>query len=155
MTMIARSIQAKLLVFTIFFVGIATGVLIANFYTTRVTGSRDAANSADREQRTQRAQRDINKFYDYLGLDESQRNEMRRIGEETRQEFQDLRMETQPRYQEIQERSRTKIRAILNDEQRDKYDEFRRNMDARRREREASGNQNRNDRGPGGEQRPN
>ena len=36
--MIARSVKAKLLVFAIFFIGIATGMLIANFYTTRVTG---------------------------------------------------------------------------------------------------------------------
>ena len=35
--MIARSMKAKLLVFAIFFVGIATGILIANFYTMRVT----------------------------------------------------------------------------------------------------------------------
>ena len=52
--MIARSIKAKLLVFAIFFVGIATGILLANFYTTRVSGSPDAANNSP-----QRAQRDI------------------------------------------------------------------------------------------------
>jgi hypothetical protein len=137
--MIARSIKAKLLVFTIFFVGIATGVLIANFYSTRVTGPPEAANSS---QRAQRAQGDINKFYDYLGLDAAQRDEMRRIGEETQQEFRELRKETQPRYEEIQERSRDKIRAVLNDEQRAKYDEFRRNMDERRRNRNRDANKN-------------
>jgi len=132
--MIARSIKAKLLVFAIFFIGIGTGVLLANFYTTRVTGAPDANNSP------QRAQRDINKFYDYLGLDAAQREQMHKIGEETRHEFQELRKETQPRYEEIQERSRTKIRAVLNDEQRAKYDEFRRNMDERRRKRDSNKN---------------
>ena len=68
--MVARSIKAKLLVFAIFFTGIASGILIANFYTTRVTGSPDASNPAGR---AQRAQQDINKFYDYLGLDPKQR----------------------------------------------------------------------------------
>ena len=127
--MIARSVKAKILVFAIFFIGIATGILIANFYTTRVTGSPDASNPPDR---TQRAQRDINKFYDYLGLNPTQREEVHKIGEETRREFRELRKETQPRFQAIQEKSREKIRALLNDEQRKKYDEFRRKMDARR-----------------------
>jgi len=148
--MIARSIKAKLLVFMIFFAGIATGVLIANFYTTRVTGS-DAANNSDR---AQRAQRDINRFYDYLQLDQPQREEMRRIGEETRHQFEGLRKETQPRYEAIQEESRAKIRAVLNDEQRQKYDEFRSRMDERRRNRNRD---NKGAAGPGPErnQKPN
>src|SRR5438552_3040979 len=112
--MIVRYFKAKILVFAVFFVGIATGVLIANFYTTRVSGAPDAANSQDR---AQRAQRDVNKFYDYLGLNQTQREEMHKIGEETRQQFRELRKETQPRFEAIQEESRAKIRALLNDEQ--------------------------------------
>ena len=140
--MIARSNKAKLLVISIFFVGIATGVLVTNFYTNRLTSASDAANSSERDQRTQRAQRDINRFYDYLGLDQAQREEMRRIGEETRHEFQELRKETQPRYEAIQEGSRAKIRAVLNEEQRAKYDEFRRNVDERRLNRNRDANKN-------------
>ena len=150
--MIARPVKAKLLVFAVFFMGIAAGILIANFYTARVTGSPDASNPPAREQR---AQRDVNKFYDYLGLDQKQREEMHKIGEETRREFQDLRHETQPRFEAIQEQSREKIRAILNDEQRAKYDDFRRRMDERRRNRNRDANKN--DRDPGADrgQRPN
>ena len=147
--MIANTMKAKVLVFAIFFMGIASGLLIANFYTTRVTGSPDAAAN-----RPERAQGDINKFYDYLGLDQAQREEMHRIGEETRHEFQELRKETQPRFEAIQEQSRAKIRAVLNDEQRAKYDEFRRKMDERRRNRNRDGKNDRDsntDRG----QRPN
>jgi hypothetical protein len=146
--MIPGSFKAKLLVFGIFFLGIGSGVLIANFYTTRVTGSPDASN------RPEHAQRDINRFYDYLGLDQPQREQMHKIGEETRQEFQDLRTETQPRFEAIQERSREKIRAILNDEQRAKYDDFRRRMDERRRNRSRDGNKNDHDKHPDGGQRP-
>jgi len=127
--MIVRYFKAKILVFALFFIGIATGVLIANFYTTHVAGARDTTNSQDR---AQRAQRDINKFYDYLGLNPTQREEIHKIGEETRREFREFRKETQPRFQAIQEKSREKIRVLLNDEQRKKYDEFRRKMDARR-----------------------
>jgi len=150
--MIARTIKAKLLVFAVFFIGILSGILIANFYTTRVTSSPDPASPPDR---TQRAQRDINKFYDYLGLDQNQREQMHKIGEETRRQFQELRQETHPRFEAIQEQSRARIRAVLNDEQRAKYDEFRRKMDERRRNRNRD--INKNDRDPNIEhgQRPN
>ena len=137
--MIARTFKAKALVFAIFFIGIGTGVLLANFYTTRMVGA-SAPVPADKAQQAQGAQRDINRFYDYLGLDEKQREQMHKIGEETRQEFQTLRKETQPRFQAIQEESRGKIRSVLTDVQRTKYDEFRRNMDERRRNRARDGN---------------
>jgi hypothetical protein len=140
--MIARTLKAKFLVFTIFFVGIATGVLVANFYSSHLSGATDTANSNEPAQRAQTAQRDINRFYDYLELDQKQRDEMRRIGEETRHEFQELRKETQPRYQAIQEESRTKIRAVLTEPQRVKYDDFRRRMDERRRNRNQDTNKN-------------
>jgi hypothetical protein len=136
--MIARSLKAKALVFAIFFIGIATGVLITNFYTTRVTGSPDASSP----DRAQGAQRDINKFYDYLGLDQPQRDQMHKIGEETRREFQELRKETRPRFEAIQEESRAKIRAVLNDDQRAKYDDFRRRMDERHRNHGRDGTKN-------------
>ena len=130
--MIVRYFKAKILVFSVFFIGIITGVLIANFYTTRVAGAPDTTNSPER---AQRAQRDVNKFYDYLGLNPGQREQMHKIGEETRCEFHELRAETHPRFQEIQEKSRGKMRALLNEDQRQKYDEFRRKMDERRRNR--------------------
>ena len=148
--MIARSIKAKALVFVIFFVGIGAGVLLANFYTTRVASAPD---------RTQRAQGDINKFYDYLGLNQDQRDQMHKIGEETRHEFQELRMETQPRFESIQEASRAKIRAVLNDGQRAKYDEFRKKMDERRRNRtrdskNSKDSKDKNDRDPNPDRGP-
>ena len=145
--MIARSFKAKALMFVIFFLGIASGVLIANFYTTRVISSPGPDGA--------RAQRDINKFYDYLGLDQAQREQMHKIGEETRHQFQDLRKETQPRFQAITDESRAKIRAVLSDEQRAKYDEFRRKMDARRADRNRDSNRNNRDAGPERGQRPN
>jgi hypothetical protein len=135
--MIAGYFKAKILVFGVFFIGIASGVLIANFYTTHVAGAPDTTNSQDR---AQRAQRDINKFYDYLGLNPTQREEVHKIGEETRREFRELRQETHPRFQAIQEKSRAQIRTLLNDEQRKKYDELRRKIDARRKNHERDSN---------------
>src|SRR5262245_14614785 len=104
--MIAASLKAKALIFAIFVVGADTGFVASNFYTTRLTAGPNA-------NAPQRAQRDINKFYDYLGLNQDQREQMHKIGEETRQEFRALRAETQPRFEAIQEESRAKIRAVL------------------------------------------
>ena len=131
--MIVHYLKAKILVFGVFFIGIATGVLIANFYTTRVASAPDTANAQEREQR---AQRDINKFYDYVGLSQPQREEVHKIGEDTRRQLREFREETQPRLQEIQEKGRAKIRMLLNDEQRKKFDDFHRKRDQRIKDRD-------------------
>ncbi len=138
--MIIHYLKAKILVFGLFFIGIATGVLIANFYTTHVASAPDTPNS---QERVQRAQRDINKFYDYVGLDEAQREEVHKIAEDARRQIRELRAEIQPRLQAIQNKSRTTIRALLNDDQRKKYDEFIRRKDARLRERDQALKKNR------------
>ena len=130
--MIVNYLKAKILVFGVFFVGIATGLLIANFYTTRVASAPDTVNS---QQRAQRAETNINKFYDYLGLNQNQREEVHKIAEDTRRQLHGFREETQPRLQEIQDSGRAKIRMLLNDEQRKKYDDFIQKKDQRIKER--------------------
>jgi hypothetical protein len=129
--MIAHYLRAKILVFGVFFIGIATGILIANFYTTRVAS---APNTANAHQREQRAQQDINKFYDYLGLTQTQREEVHKIAEDTRRQLREFREETHPRLAEIQNAGRAKIRMLLNDEQRKKYDDFHRKKDEKLKE---------------------
>jgi MFS superfamily sulfate permease-like transporter len=124
--MIVHYLKAKVLVFGVFFIGIATGVLIANFYTTRVASAPDTSNAREREQR---AQKDINKFYDYLGLNQLQREEVHKIAEDTRRQLREFREETHPRLLAIQNAGRAKIRMLLNNEQRKKYDEFHRKKD--------------------------
>ena len=68
--MIARALTGKILVFAVFFVGIITGMLIINFYETRVAGS--PPDTSDRRGRSSELQRDVNRVHDYLGLDEAQ-----------------------------------------------------------------------------------
>jgi hypothetical protein len=126
--MIVHYLRAKILVFGVFFIGIATGILIANFYTTRVASAPDTVNA---QQREQRAQKDINKFYDYVGLNPSQRDEVHKIAEDTRRQLREFREETHPRLLAIQDAGRVKIRMLLNDEQRKKYDDFIRKKDQR------------------------
>ena len=130
--MIVHYLKAKILVFGVFFIGITTGLLIANFYTTRVASAPDTVNA---QERAQRAQKDINKFYDYVGLNMSQREEVHKIAEDTRRQLREFREETQPRLHAIQDNGRAKIRMLLNDEQRKKYDEFLRKRDQRIRDR--------------------
>jgi hypothetical protein len=124
--MIVHYLKAKILVFGVFFIGIATGLLIANFYTTGVASAPDPVNA---KERAQRAQKDINKFYDYVGLSQNQREEVHKIAEDTRRQLNELRSETHPKLQAIQETGRAKIRMLLNDEQRKRYDEFHRMRD--------------------------
>jgi MFS superfamily sulfate permease-like transporter len=126
--MIVHYLKAKVLVFGVFFIGITTGILIANFYTTRVASAPDTSNAQEREQK---AQKDINKFYDYVGLNQTQREEVHKIAEDTRRQLREFRQETHPRLSAIQDAGRAKIRMLLNDEQRKKYDEFLRKKDQR------------------------
>ena len=129
--MIAHYLRAKILVFGVFFIGITTGILIANFYTTRVASAPDTVNA---QQREQRAQKDIDKFYDYVAVTPAQREEMHKIAEDTRRQLREFREETHPRLLAIQDAGRAKIRMLLNDEQRKKYDDFKRKKDQKKRE---------------------
>src|SRR5262245_38047657 len=115
--MIARSMQGKLLVFAVFFIGIATGILSANFYRSRVVTDMDARPNTTRQQDhlspQDRAKRDQDRFANYLGLDQTQRDRISKILQETRGQFRDLREKVDPQFKAIEEESRTKIRAVL------------------------------------------
>jgi len=106
--MIRRSIKGKILVFAVFFIGIASGLLITNFYETRVSGTTLAVPRI--RDRNSGAQRDISKVHDYLGLTGEQREQVNRILEETRNDVRKFRQETQPRFRAIQQQSQARIR---------------------------------------------
>ena len=144
--MIARSAKGKLLVFAVFFIGIATGIMITDFYQTRVAGN--AAAAADAAQPAANGQRDVKKVHDYLGLDEQQRKGVDAILEDGRNQIRALRMETQPKFQAIEDNTQAKIRAILNPDQLKKYEEFRQQIQERR-------NRERSRRGGPAQQNPN
>jgi hypothetical protein len=129
--MIARALKGKILVFAVFFVGIATGILITNFYETRVAGQTDIRGDRDG------GSRDVSKVHDYLGLDEAQRERVNAILEEGRREVRQLRMESRPRIEAIEERTQSRIREVLSPEQLQRYEEFRRSVRERRRNRRA------------------
>ena len=123
--MIARTILGKLLVFSVFFVGIATGVLLDTAYRTRTSsaasGPRDAGEKLSPQDR---AKRDQDRMAEYLGLESQQREQIQKVLAETREQFRQLRATTDPQFKAIEDQSREKIRVILNPEQQKKMDEF-------------------------------
>jgi Spy/CpxP family protein refolding chaperone len=137
--MIARALKGKLLVFGVFFIGIVTGMLIINFYETRVAGSPPDLN--DHRGRTNDSQRDVNRVHDYLGLDQQQRDRVNEILEEGRTEVRQLRAETRPKVAAIEENTQARIREVLNPDQLTRYEEFRKSLRERgRKNRRPSGN---------------
>src|SRR5688572_6336270 len=98
--MISRTIKGKLLVFVVFFIGIASGVLIANFYESR---SAQMRRESERDERAQRAQRNVRRFHDYLGLSEQQRGDVGKIMEGMRTDMRKLSQENQPKFRAIED----------------------------------------------------
>jgi len=115
--MISPSIKGKLLVFSVFFLGIASGMLLTKSW----------ENRAGELKADDRAKADVNKFYDYLALDESQRIQMKKITEDIRPEINKIFKQIRPQMDQIEalrKESRNQMRSILTDEQKIKYDEF-------------------------------
>ena len=126
--MIERTIKGKLLVFSVFFLGIVSGVLMTYAWETRVSS---AVSSVDVKS-ADRAKADVNKFYDYLGLSPEQRIQVKQITEDSRPEFNKIFQQTRPQMDAIQKQTRSIIRAVLTEEQKIKYDEFNAKNEARR-----------------------
>lgn len=117
------SSKGKLLVFGVFLLGIGTGSIATYEYETRVRAPREAINN-NRGQRERRAQQDVSRFHEYLGLTDEQQEQVTKILEEDRAQFREFQAKTRPEMQKLQEGTRNKVRAILSDEQKQKYDEY-------------------------------
>jgi hypothetical protein len=126
--MIERSIKGKLLVFSVFFLGIVSGVLMTSAWERRL----DSAVTPGDVKSADRAKADVNKVYDYLGLSPEQRIQVKQITEDSRPEINKVFQQTRPQIDAIQKQTRSKIRSVLTDEQKIKYDEFNAANEARR-----------------------
>jgi len=116
--------KAKLLVFGVFFVGAVTGALVTNVYDTRWSVDADAAPE-------KQSQREMDRVYEFLGLTTEQREQWKNITRASQTEFNKLLAENrkltepnQPRFEALREETQSKIRAILTEDQRKKYNEF-------------------------------
>jgi hypothetical protein len=134
--MIARALKGKILVFAVFFIGIATGILIMNFYETRVAGQTGVPDSRNR------GPRQVERVHDYLGLDQAQREQVNIILEEGRKEVRQLRMESRPRMEAIEAQTHARIRAVLTPDQLTRYEEYRRSVRERGRRNRRPGTTN-------------
>ena len=120
--MISSATRAKLLVLAVFAVGLVVGAVVDNVDETRWR--------ADRESR--RSPREVNQvYYDQLELTPEQRQQFQSIVEASRPDFDKLFAENRKllepnnkKIAELQEQTRTKIRAILTEEQAKKYNEI-------------------------------
>jgi hypothetical protein len=115
-----RTVQAKLLIVGVFVVGLLTGAVLLDVYETRVF-SRDATRE-DRAGLIRDNERPS--YVEYLELTPEQNAEIRRILDNARDEVRQLRRETRPLFDAISEDSRDRIRALLSESQRERYNEW-------------------------------
>jgi Spy/CpxP family protein refolding chaperone len=113
--------KAKLLVFAVFLVGAVTGAVVEKVYETRSLAEATPEKTAERA--TQAVQ-------DYLDLNDEQRQQWATIFKESRPETRRLIEENRKltaannlKMEELRDQTRSKIRMILTDEQKKKYDE--------------------------------
>ena len=118
-----RTLQARLLVLAVFVAGVLGGAVVTNVYEKRVQGDERRVEPNDRN-RDRGRDHNHQRFEDYLGLTPEQRDQLSRILEDSRDGYRELRARTRPEYQTIRDASRERIRGILTDEQRERYQEW-------------------------------
>ena len=70
-----------------------------------------------------------------LSLSPEQRTQLEAILGETGKQYEQIRERTQPEYEQVRQAGRERIRAILTEQQRPKFEELLRQIDAERRQR--------------------
>jgi Spy/CpxP family protein refolding chaperone len=120
---ISSATRGKLLVFVVFLVGVLVGGLIVNVYETRWRPEGDSVRRSPQQVNQQ--------LFDLLELSAEQRQQFQSILDSSRPDFEKLFAENRKLLEpnrlkaaELQEQTRTKIRAILTEEQVKKYNEF-------------------------------
>jgi uncharacterized protein YlxP (DUF503 family) len=123
--MIDRSIKGTILVFSVFFLGIVSGVLLTDLWDTMVDSAVISSNHRS-------AEHELGKFYEFVGLNVEQRSQVSQIMQDSRPAFIKVFEQTRPLLEAMQKETRAQIRAILTEHQRKKYDEFNQTINARR-----------------------
>jgi len=109
----------------IFVLGGVTGAALDSVYRLKASSGRIERGGPGRT---------LEKMRSDLGLTDQQAEQIRSILDQTRSEYRTLRNEVRPRYDALREGARTKIRALLNPEQQQKFDAKVAEHDARRNE---------------------
>lgn len=109
----------------VFVLGGITGVGIGGIYRSNTNASLRDSHRREREAMFEKMQRD-------LSLTEEQKNEMRKVLDETGTEFRALRNELRPRYVELRLKARGRMRALLAPDQQQKFDRLMAEIDAQK-----------------------
>lgn len=119
----------------VFVLGTVTGAALGGLYHSRA-GGRARGGGGDGE--GARGPRHFDKMRKELGLSDEQATRVRAILDETGNEYRALRTELRPRFEEPRLRARARIRELLDEGQRRKFDAHAAERDAKRdvRERE-------------------
>jgi len=112
----------------VFALGTVTGAALGGLYHSRAGGRGRGGDGRDARQ--------FDKMRNELGLSDEQATRVRAILDETRNEYRALRTELRPRFEEPRLRARAKIREVLSEEQRQKFDAQTAERDAKRGEHE-------------------
>jgi Spy/CpxP family protein refolding chaperone len=119
------SIKTWAVLFAVFALGCITGVGIGGVY-------REKTSASFRESRAREHERLFEKIRTDLSLTDDQAKAMRQVLDETAGEFRTLRNELRPRYEELRQKTRGRMRTILNPEQQQKFDSLMAEIDAQR-----------------------
>lgn len=108
----------------VFALGTVTGAALDGVYRSRASVGRDD-HKRDAGEHFDKMRRDLN-------LTDEQATKMRAVLEETRNEYRSLRAELRPRFDEPRLKARARIRELLDETQRQKFDAVTAEMDAKR-----------------------
>lgn len=112
----------------IFALGTVTGAALDGVYRSRASAGRrggDDDHKRDAAEHFDKMRRDLN-------LTDEQATKMRAVLDETRNEYRNLRVELRPRFDEPRMKARARIRELLDEGQRQKFDAVTAEMDAKR-----------------------
>ena len=118
--MLTNKVKAQLLFLLTFLLGIVVGVTGLRLYESRYgrVASSDLTLLSD--------------LNSTLDLSDKQMSEIENILNHSRQEYQELRNQNRPMFHAVRDRARLRIKEVLNEEQRRRYDEWNRERDEKR-----------------------
>ncbi|HEX8161430.1 MAG TPA: hypothetical protein VF538_06130 [Pyrinomonadaceae bacterium] len=112
----------------VFALGTVTGAAIDGVYRSRASAGR----RGDDDERRRDAGAHFEKMRRDLNLSDEQATKIRGVLEETRNEYRNLRAELRPRFDEPRLKARARIRELLDEGQRQKFDAVAAEIDAKR-----------------------
>jgi Spy/CpxP family protein refolding chaperone len=115
MTLAGRTrLKIWMVLVAVFVLGCVTGVALTGLYRSRASSGTESRERAMHE-RFERMRTELN-------LTDQQTTAVRTILDETRNEYRALRTELRPRFEEPRTKARSRIRALLNPQQQQKFD---------------------------------